>query len=203
MNWEPDKRNAINRAEMIFCDGKTANEITLHLRTLWLKQMHMVSCVIEQHYLQGNAVFLWLSLLASVTRTYEWWYMRMLKMHNWWSTDCRKVAQFDMLQRLLNSSRDRVALGAQWGTDRDCITPCKTLKHTYYEETGGCEMWKLHQMDATTENHHTSYSVPAGHPLIPCVCFSTLLERRGKEHNKNSCICWVLNTWKKIQYIYI
>lgn len=71
----------------------------------------------------------------------------------------------NMLQSFLNSSRERVALGAQWGTDRDCITPCKTLKHTYYEEAGGCEMWKLHQMDETTENHHTSYSVPAGHPL--------------------------------------
>lgn len=84
------------------------------------------------------------------------------------------------------------ALGTQWGTDRDCITPRKTLKHTYYEEAGGCEMWKLHQMDRTTENHNTSYSVPAGHPLISCVCFSSLVASRGKECNKNSCIGWPL-----------
>lgn len=173
MNWEPDKRNAINRAEMIFCDGKTANEIMLHLQTLWLKQMHMVSCFIEQHYLQGNATFLCLSLLSSVTKMYDWWCMRMLKMHDWWIVN--------MLQSFLNSSsREGVTLGAQWGTDRDCITPCKTLKHTYYEEAGGCEMWKLHQMDATTENHHTSYLVPVGHPLISRVCFSSLFARRER-----------------------
>lgn len=97
--------------------------------------------------------------------------------------DCWMAAQFNMLQSLLNSSRERIALGAQWGTDRDCITPFKTLKHTYYEEAGGYEMWKQHQMDTTTESHHTSYSVPAGHPLISCVCFSSLVGRREEEHN--------------------
>lgn len=76
------------------------------------------------------------------------------------------------------------ALGTQWGTDRDCITPRKTLKHTYYEEAGGCEMWKLHQMDRTTENHNTSYSVPAGHPLISCLLFSFSCKQRERMQQK-------------------
>lgn len=109
--------------------------------------------------------------------------------------DWRNVAQ-----HAAELAWERIALGTQWGTDRDDITPCKTLKHTYYEEAGGCEMWKLHQMD-TTENHHTSYSVPVGHPLISCVCFSSLVARRGKEHNKNSCISWVIKQMQKIQCI--
>lgn len=113
---------------------------------------------------------------------------------------CWKVKQFKMLLSLLNSKRERSALGVQWSTDRDGITPCKTLKHTYYEESEGCEMWKLHQMDTTTENHHTSYSVPAGHPLISCVCVSSLVANRGKEHKKNSCISWVLEHMPNIYF---
>ena len=30
--------------------------------------------------------------------------------------------------------------------------------------------------------HHTSYPVPTGHPLISCVCLPSLVARRGKEH---------------------
>lgn len=111
---------------------------------------------------------------------------------------CWKVKQFKMLLSLLNRNRES-ALGTQWSTDRDGITPCKTLKHTYYEEAEGSEMWKLHQK---TENHHTSYSVPAGHPLISCVCFSNLAATRGKEHNKNSCISWVLERMQNIYCIF-
>lgn len=93
------------------------------------------------------------------------------------------VEKFSMLQRLLISSKERTSLGAQWGTDRDCITPFKTLKHTYYGEAEGHEMWKLHHMDTIAENHHTPYSVPAGHLLIFCVCFSSLVVIRGRENS--------------------
>lgn len=49
MHWELNKKNAINRVEMIFCDGKTENEIILHLQSLWLKQMYAISSFITQH----------------------------------------------------------------------------------------------------------------------------------------------------------
>lgn len=45
-----------------------------------------------------------------------------------------------MLQTTLNRNILMSALSTQRRADRDCITPRKTLKHTYYEETGGCEM---------------------------------------------------------------
>lgn len=45
-------------------------------------------------------------------------------------------------------------------------------------------MWKLHQMDRTTENHNTSYSVPAGHPLISCLLFSFSCKQRERMQQK-------------------
>lgn len=102
------------------------------------------------------------------------------------------IVQFTKMHFCIESGIVQPAASLRWDCirstmrQRECITPCETLKHAYYKEAGGCEKCKRHQMDSTTENHHTSSCVPAGHQLTSWVCFFSLVMRRSKKQNKTA-----------------